>query len=186
MRKLWTVAAALPALAAVPALAQNENNDGLYVGAGLGDYSADVDGLDDVDDVDLDLDSDGARKVFGGWRFNRFVAVQAEYTDFGDSSTNLGGFTFTSETDGLTPSVVGTLPIGPVELYGKVGVMFYDVEINGPGGTLIDDSGEDAVIGTGIGFTLFERLNFKAEYERIDIDALDDADAVWISGSWRF
>jgi hypothetical protein len=82
--------------------------------------------------------------------------------------------------------VVGTLPIGPIELYGKAGVMFYDVEINGPGEAFIDDSGQDAIIGTGIGFTIADTVNIRAEYERVDIDRLDDADAVWVTANWRF
>jgi hypothetical protein len=86
----------------------------------------------------------------------------------------------------LAPTVVGTLPLGPVELFGKAGVLFYDVEIDAPGNRLIDSSGEDAVLGVGIGFTAFERLSFTAEYERIDIEEFDDADAVWLTAAWRF
>lgn len=186
MPKHWIAAAVLPLV--IAASARAENPEGLYIGGGLGDYSADVDGLDDFDDADLDFDSDeDATKLFGGWRFNRFVAVQLDYTDFGESRAEFGVFDVTAEADGLTPSVVGTLPIGPVELYGKVGVMFYDVRVSAFGGdTFIDDSGEDTVIGTGIGFTLFERLNLRAEYERVEIDELDDADAAWITAAWRF
>ena len=37
-----------------------------------------------------------------------------------------------------------------------------------------------------LGITLFERLNARLEYERIDSDVVDDADAIWLTGSWRF
>jgi hypothetical protein len=79
------------------------------------------------------------------------------------------------------------LPVGPIELFGKAGVIFYDFEVDTPGnGRLIDTSGEDLVLGVGIGATLFDRLNLSAEYERIDIDELDDANAVWLNAAWRF
>jgi OOP family OmpA-OmpF porin len=166
------------------ALAQDDET-GFYLGAGLGDFSADVDSLDDADDVDFDSDED-ATKIYAGWQFNPFVAVQLDYTDFGESSAAVDLLDIRTDTKGLAPVVVGTLPLGPVELFAKAGVIFYDVEIDTPDDTLIDNSGEDAVVGIGAGLTLFERLSLKAEYERIDIEEFDDADSVWITADWRF
>jgi hypothetical protein len=40
--------------------------------------------------------------------------------------------------------------------------------------------------GFGVGMTFFERLNARLEYEKIDSDFVDDADALWLSGQWRF
>jgi OOP family OmpA-OmpF porin len=180
MKRLWIVAAGIHALLAGPVSAQEgENNEGFYLGYGLGEFSSDVD-LETVDDVDLD--SDDAQKIFGGWRFNQFFAVNLDYTDFGDSRGALG---VSSDTEGLTPGIIGTIPLGPIELFGKVGVMFYDVTVDG-GGPLVDSSGEDAVLGLGIGATFFERFNITGEYERVDIENLDDAEAVWLTASWRF
>jgi hypothetical protein len=173
-------------LAAGSALAQ-ENPEGFYIGAGLGDFSSNIDNLDDIDDVDIDFDEDeDATRIFAGWRFNRFVSAQVDHTDFGESRAALNQLDITADTKGLTPSVVGTLPIGPIELFGRVGVMFYDVEINTDNGPLIDESGEDGVYAVGVGGTLFERLALRLEYETIDIEEFDDADAVWLTASWRF
>ena len=47
-------------------------------------------------------------------------------------------------------------------------------------------SDEDLVYGFGAGVTFFEHLHARLEYEKIDADALDDADAIWLSGAWRF
>ena len=196
MTKTMTVAGALLALIAGPALAQDRgggrNPEGLYLGAGVGDFSSAVDeinSLDDVDDVGIDFsDSDNALKVFGGWRFNRFFALQADFTDFGDSS----GFVATSvspgtsDVQGLAPSVVGTLPIGPIELFGRAGVMFYEIDLNLTGGRVIDESGEDPVWAVGVGLDIRDRLNLRLEYEEIDIEELDEADALWLNASWKF
>ena len=102
MKKAITVAAVLLAMAAGPALAQrNDRRDddragrnlqGFYLGGGVGDFSSAVDeinNLDDIDDVGIDFsDGDNATKVFAGWNFNRFFAVQGDFVDFGESSVS--------------------------------------------------------------------------------------------------
>lgn len=197
MSKPMTVAAVLLALMAGPALAQRDddrpgrNLEGLYLGGGVGDFSSAVDeinSLDDVDDVGIDFsDSDNATKLFAGWRFNRFFAVQADFVDFGDSSgfvsTSAQG---TSDVQGIAPSVVGTLPLGPVELFARAGMMFYEIDLNLTGGRVIDESGEDWLWAAGIGIDIAERLNLRLEYEEIDIQELDEADALWLNVAWKF
>jgi len=186
MNRIGTAIGLLLAFIAAPAFAQLENPEGFYLGGGVGDFSTDVDGIGEVDEVvGFDTD-DNATRLFGGWRFNNFVSVQLDYTDFGDSRTATQELDATANTTGFSPVVIGTLPLGPVELFAKAGVIFYDLEVDTPNDKLIDTSGEDVVLGAGIGGTVLERLNLRAEYERIDIDELDDADAVWLTASWRF
>ena len=190
MYKLSAAAGALLALTTGTALAQNAddgNNEGFYLGAGLGDFSTEINDIDDVDDVDLDFDEDeDASKIFAGWRFNRFFAAQVDHYDFGNSNTALGLLPVSSEAEGFAPSIVGTLPLGPVELFARAGIIYYDLHVRLGNEDIIDESGNDAVYSAGIGFTLFQRLNLKAEYEVVDINEFDDANAVWIGASWRF
>ena len=87
---------------------------------------------------------------------------------------------------GLAPSIVGTLPIGPIELFGRVGVMFYEVDLNLTGGRVVDESGEDLVWSAGLGIDVLDRLNLRLEYEEIDIAELDEADALWLNVAWKF
>ena len=197
MTKTMTVAGALLALMAAPAMAQRDddragrNLEGFYLGGGVGDFSSAVDeinNLDDIDDVGIDFsDSDNATKIFAGWHFNRFFAVQADFVDFGESSgfvtTSARG---TSDVQGLAPSVVGTLPLGPIELFGRVGLMFYEVDLNLTGGRIIDESGEDLVWSAGLGIDVLDRLNLRLEYEEIDIAELDEADSLWLNVAWKF
>ena len=197
MSKGMIVASLLLALVAGPALAQRDdardldNPRGGYIGGGVGDFSAAVDeinNLDDVDDVGLDFsDGDNAMKLFGGYRFNRFWAVQADYVDFGESSGAVSpSVRGTSDVQGFAPSVVATLPIGPVEVFGRVGMMFYEVDLNLSGGRVIDESGEDLLWGAGVGIDIAERFNLRLEYEEIDIERLDESDAVWLNLAWKF
>jgi OOP family OmpA-OmpF porin len=204
MRTQHTTALALAsatlALCTMPVFAQdrdrideNDNRQGFYLGGAIGDFSANLDRPGDVDDVDLDFDNQDAERLYAGWRFNPYVAAQLDYTDFGEGVANGTGATsllgITAGSDGWTPSIVGTLPIGPVELYGKLGMFFYNVDVDlsvNNVGQSVDTSGEDPVYGVGIGVTILEHLNLRAEYERVDIENFDDANAVWLSANWRF
>jgi len=187
-RSLCAVIAA-SALAAAPAFAQDDNNtDGLYLGIGLGDFSTGVDDISDVDEADLDFDSDeNARKVFAGWRFNRFFAVQLDWVDFERSVDARNALNvFATQSEGIAPSVVGTLPIGPIELFARAGILWYDLEVERNDTSLLDNSDDSPIFGAGVGFTIARRLNLRAEYEVVEIDGLDDPNAVWLTAAWRF
>lgn len=190
MYKLWTGVGASLLLAAGPALAQRDDNntDGLYLGVGLGEFSTEINEIDDVDDVDLNFDTDeDAKKIFAGWRFNRFLAVQVDQYDFGDSNLAVNLLPVSAETEGTAASIVGTLPIGPIELFARAGRIWYDVNVDFDGDNVVNESGNDNVMSAGIGFTVAKRLNLKVEYEEIELDnAIDDAHAVWVSANWRF
>jgi hypothetical protein len=186
---MLTAASAALVLAAAPAFAagDEDNSEGFYLGVGLGEFSTQIDDIDNVDDVDLDFDADeDATKIFAGWRFNRFFAVQLDQYDFDQSNLAVNLIDVSSNTKGTAASVVGTLPLGPVELFARIGEIWYDVNVDVDGEREIDSSGNDPVYSAGIGFTVLKRLNLKAEYERIKISDFSDANAVWLSADWRF
>ena len=174
-------------LASGTAMAQ-ENPEGLYIGGGFGDFSATIDNVDDVNDAISDFDTDeGSSKYFVGYRFNRFLGIQADLYDLGDSSTTLRGQPISSKTEAYGASVVGTLPIAFVELFARAGLVFYDLEVTTPNiSDRIDQSSEDVVYSAGVGFTIVNRVNLQIEYEVFDISEFDDADAWWLNASWRF
>jgi OOP family OmpA-OmpF porin len=174
-----------------------DNTSGLYLGAGVGQFNVQIDDINQTDNAIERLDDDDrAWKAFAGWRFGPYISVEAAYIDFGtpnsrfDTSGSSGDFRV--KLSGFAPYVIGTLPLGPVELFAKVGYYFYDVDleadIDDPLAPDIDSSksDEDLLYGGGIGATFFQHLHVRLEYERIDSDVIDDADALWISGAWRF
>jgi len=172
-----------------------ENDRGFYLGGGVGQFNLKLDDVDQTDDAIERLDDDDtAWKAFVGYRFNPYIALEAAYVDFGGPSDSFetagSNGDFTAEISGFEPSVIGTIPVGPVELFGKIGYLFYDVDAsvdldNGPG---FDSSSseQDLTYGGGVGMTFFGHLNARLEYERIDSSVVDDADAFWLSGQWRF
>jgi hypothetical protein len=176
------------ALAAAPAFAQDDNTGGLYFGVGLADFSTGIDDIGDVDEANLDFDSgENASKVFAGWRFNRLVAVQLDRVDFErsvDARDALNGLS--TQAEGFVPSVVGTLPIGPLEVFARAGVFWYHLVIERNATSLAVNSDHDPIFGAGVGATIAERLNLRAEYEVAEIDGLDDPNAVWVTAAWRF
>ena len=175
-------------LAPAPALADENDTAGFYFGVGLGDFSTGVDDLSDVDEATLDFQSgENAQKIFAGWRFNRFMALQIDRVDFERSVDARNALNvFATEAEGFAPSFVGLLPLGPVELFARGGILWYDLEIARNDNSLADVSDRDSIFGAGIGFTIAERLNLRAEYEVVEIDGLDDPNAVWLTAAWRF
>jgi hypothetical protein len=190
MNGIKPFAGVLLAFGAASVSAQGDNSDGFYVGMGLGNYSteySDVNDIGDLDDVDLNFDEDeDAFKLFGGWRFNRILAFQVDRYEFEESTSAQNQLNVTAETRGWAPSVVGTWPVGPIELLARAGFIFYDVEFSSDNSNFLDSSGRDPVYSVGLGFTVLQRLSLKLEYEEIGIDEFDEAEAAWLSASWRF
>ena len=191
------LAAALAALSvtlgsAVYAQEQQEVS-GFYVGAGAGQFRA---GIDDVDDIDETVNAwdedDTAYKIFAGYRLNRFLAFELDYINLGEpSGAVVPGRNVDSAVDGFAPYVIGTLPLGPYfEVYGRAGYYFYDatrgVEDELDNRVQFDEESEDFVYGAGVGANLGEKLNLRLEYEKYDLEGLDDADALWLNAAWRF
>ena len=183
-------------LACSSAFAQGiENDEGFYIGGGIGQFNVQIDDLDDTDEAVETLDDDdNAWKAFVGWRMNPYFALELAYIDFGGPTDRFEGDgssgDFTVDISGFAPYLIGTIPLGPVELFGKVGYYFYDVtaRVDFEDGEVLssDSSGDDFVYGGGIGITVLERLHVRAEYERFDIENSDTADALWLSAAWRF
>jgi opacity protein-like surface antigen len=183
--KASTVAVGLIAFSVLPAFADNDS--GLYIGAGVGQFNVKVDGIEDVGTTIDEFDSDDTTfKVFAGWRFNQFIGVELDYIDLGQPDDTINDVKVEAEINGFAPYLIGTIPLGPIELFAKVGYYFYDVKINADDFDVLDDSDEDLVYGGGLGLTLFGHLHARLEYEIIDISDVDDANALWLSGAWRF
>ncbi|MGI9245085.1 MAG: porin family protein [Steroidobacteraceae bacterium] len=185
MKRSAAATAIIFALASTPALA--ENDSGPYIGAGFGQFNVQIDNPGDVTDTIGSFDSDDTTfKAFAGWRFNPYLAVELDYLDLGNPEDTIDGRRLNADVNGFAPYIIGTLPVGPVELFAKAGYLFYDVQVDVDDLTVSDDNEQDFVYGGGIGLTLFEHLHARLEYEVIDIGEFDDANALWLSAAWRF
>ena len=89
MNTNWIAVAALALAGAGQAVAQDpEEQEGVYVGGGIGDFSMEIDDFD-ADDIDFD-ESDSVYKLFVGYRFNQFFGAQFDYLDLGGSESGTG------------------------------------------------------------------------------------------------
>jgi len=197
MKRAIVAAMALAAGTGTALAAPDDNPRGFYAGGGVGNFNTEIDRFRDVDNAIGRLDdSDTGWKIFAGYRFNQFLSLEGAYVDFGrpsdtfDTAGSSGDFS--AHLSGFSPQLVGTIPVGPVELSAKVGVYFIDIDLSAD----IDNveeldfdsstSEEDFMYGVGVGATFFERLNAKLEYEWIDIGGGDKSNALFATGTWRF
>lgn len=192
MRKNLMCWVTLATMAAIPASAIE---NGFYIGGSVGGSTLEVRDIDDeLGDVRFN-DGDTGYKLFAGFRFLNFLAVEGGYVNLGKPNDVVG------ESDGDWIDVqigltgwdafaVGLLPVGPVDLFAKVGVVAWDAEISA---RLVQtsiaesdsDSGTDAAWGLGVGLRL-GRVTLRAEGEQFDIGEADDVYLFTVGATFTF
>ena len=157
--------------------------DGLYLGAGIGKA-----GIKDNINTDTFDEDDAAYKAFIGWRFKTLpaldLAIEGAYTDFGKPSQTLSGQRVERNLTGPSIAGLGILALGPIDLYGKLGVINWDMDTTS-GGSTSNRSGTDGFYGFGLGFYIW-KLGFRAEYERFQIKDVDRMDLLSVSALFQF
>jgi OOP family OmpA-OmpF porin len=147
-------------LSAVTVNAQ-ESTSGFYAGAGVGQSFVDEGRYDD---------EDTAFSVFGGYEFNRYFALEAGYVDFGELEPTIAGPS--AEADSTYLVAVGSVPItDKFSAYAKAGWNRWNVDTRVPvliGST--DDSGSDPTYGVGVQYRLNDRVAFRGEYSRFELE----------------
>lgn len=152
-------------------------DNGIYLGASLGDANIEIDrGLAQIDSDDTGF------KFLAGLRPLDWFAVEASYVNFGEAEDGI----LAAETDGISAFGVFFVPVGPVDLFAKAGLISFDstVEVDGLG-TLLAEDGTDLAYGVGVQFRLLS-LGIRAEYEKFDIDDVEDANMLSIGVTYTF
>jgi OmpA-OmpF porin, OOP family len=158
---------------------------GFYVGVGVGEATV------ELDDVDFD-DSDGAFKLFGGYRFNPYFGVELAYFDGGTAQDGQAGFpgTVEIETTGVNLSAIVTAPFGDdFSIFAKLGYASLDFEVAanvfGMRIPVDDDTEEELSFGAGASLAVNESFSLRAEYEAFDFEDAD-VSQVMLSAVFRF
>jgi len=159
--------------------------NGPYIGGNFGSVSVDLCkdawnlGIPNCDD------EDNGWKLYGGYAFNRNIAVEAGYAYLGEMSAGGFGVNGSVELDGFMASLKGSLPLNEsVSLFARVGAIAWDAE---GGGALsgFDDDGTDLTYGVGVEFALTENFGLLGEWERFDIDD-EDVDLISLGARYSF
>jgi len=171
MNKRNILAAAL-LVATAPFAAHAAPEQGFYIGGQIGNASIDEDFLDD-DDMSF-----GA---YGGYKFNRYFAVEGAYTNFGslDGSISNGTDTvfFGTDPQSLALKVVGSLPIGEqFSLLGNIGFHSWDLDEDYGDDfedVIGDSSATDLTYGIGGQFDFASNWSIRGQYQRYEFDDAD-------------
>jgi hypothetical protein len=168
-------------LTALPALAAD---NGIYLGGSVGESSVSYDDSVFGEDFSFEADSTGY-KAIAGWRFLDALAVELNYVDLGSGDDEVADQRIESDVDGISLSAVGFLPLGPVDLFARVGAINWDASVSSPGLGSLSDDGTDLAYGVGAQFRVWS-LALRAEYERFDISDADEVDMISVGVTWTF
>jgi hypothetical protein len=152
-------------------------DNGIYIGASLGDASVEIDqGLAQVDG------SDTGFKLIAGIRPLDWFGIEANYVNFGEPDDGQ----LEVDADALSGFGVFFLPLGPVDLFAKGGVVAWDGSVDlKDGGQISAQDGTDLAYGVGAQFRLLS-ISIRAEYEVFDVGDVKDANMLSIGLTYTF
>ncbi len=179
--KLIAATAVLAAITAFPAFAVD---NGIYLGASIGQSGVDIDEAVSTGGDDFSADATGF-KVIAGWRFLDWLSIEGNYVDLGSGDDTVDGDRVEVDASGLSLSAVGFLPIGPVDLFARVGAISWDADFEVEDFGKVSDDGTDLTYGVGAQFRVWG-LSVRAEYEQFDIDDVDTVDLISLGVTWTF
>jgi hypothetical protein len=107
-------------------------DNGIYLGASVGQSSTEYQQNIEGSNLDFDASATGF-KAIAGWRFLDWLAVEGNYVDLGSGDDNVLGQKIESDVNGVSLSAVGFVPVGPVDLFARVGAINWNADLKAPG-----------------------------------------------------
>lgn len=171
--RTW-VATLMVGASLAPAVASADS--GFYLGGSVGSAMLEADisditipGLPSLIDED-----DTGYKLFAGYTFDGplvDLGIEGGYVNFGQPDIDVLGDVLLVDTDGLNLWGIAALDAGPIEIFGKIGVIAWDVKADFLNASAKDD-GTDVGYGAGIRFDL-GAFKLRGEYELYELDSTD-------------
>jgi OmpA-OmpF porin, OOP family len=128
---------------------------GAYVGASYGQAQISVDALSFSE-------SDSGYKVFVGYTFTPYAAIELDYVDAGQPTEVRGRNTIEVPATGVVASAIAKYPFGKMfAATGKLGFAFYDADTT---------SNIGIAYGLGVSASFWERFEARIEYEQVTVD----------------
>lgn len=150
--------------------------EGFYLGASGGqtyvDQNASQFGYPGPFNVKFN-DDDTGWKAYLGYNFFPWLGVEGGYVDFGGVSRSLFDQDIKVDFSGWDGFVVGRLPVGPVDMFVKAGVIDLrtELDVNTVGSSTENDT--QLAYGAGIAYN-YGNWSLRAEAEAFDDNTMDD------------
>jgi OmpA-OmpF porin, OOP family len=215
-RAIQIMACGLVAMAAAPS-AMAEADAGFYIGLGAGQSSFDLN-QNELDDLVFDVffsqglpvisgsstfeDSDTATALFGGYRFNPYISVEAGYLNLGTAEYRSRGtvnppgpiaslpvgLDMDFESKGFTIAGIGSLPVGSVfDLHARLGLFIAETDLtvaaqvgNGRDSDTESLDSQNVLYGAGAAFHIGDHWSVSLDWTQYanvgDEDEDDDSD----------
>jgi len=159
--KTITVLGALTAIALSVNVQANQDVSGFYIGGGVGTTHADF----SANSLSYSASTDGSSlKIIGGYQFNRIVAIEAQYTKYGDIKSN-SAYKWEPTTVSVAANLGYTFNNG-LRPFATIGLSSLDLGENMA--STLDDSNATALrFGAGLEYTpaALAGVSFRAGYE---------------------
>ncbi|SBS65154.1 porin family protein [Vibrio atlanticus] len=153
------------------------DDSGLYLGGAIGTSGVDDGGLFSSVREPVTFEAeDNAYRIIAGYKFNRIVSLELQYTDYGDVvakyplSSN-AGFTWTPQVFSIAANLGYTFDNG-VRPFGTIGLSSIDLDMkysdgSRPSSSEFDDSGAGVRVGFGVEYTpeKLSELSLRLGYE---------------------
>jgi OOP family OmpA-OmpF porin len=153
---------------------------GGYIGGSIGSSAIN----DNFEGEELD-ENDTGYKIVLGYQFHPYFAVEADYRDFGEAETGSQAVQNISlESNSWDVFAVAMLPAGPIDLFAKAGVAFWDFN-NSAEQAAVNNDGEDFIWGVG-GQWNIGNLGIRLEYERIEVSDPNELSMISVGLVWMF
>jgi OOP family OmpA-OmpF porin len=116
-------------------------------------------------------DKDRGWKVFGGYRFNRYFALEGSYINWGEVTASVGAVNVAAEQRSFGLAALGSLQLGPrFSVFGKVGMLSTEQEtsrLTPPASTVQRDETE-LHYGVGANYSLAQNWAIRGEWENTE------------------
>ena len=169
------------------ALPTQADNTGFFLAGGLNfnavDDTFDKDNFNPPEDIESAIDdSSEGFNIGGGWRFNKWLALDIAYWDFGEFRSDRDSIT--GEKDTLDATVfslggIASVPLWIFDIYARGGAALWDLE-----GDRFEDDGTDLYYGAGAAVNIFGSLDIYLEALRFDMET--DLDSIGVGLRFTF
>lgn len=160
-------------LLSTPAIADS----GPYVGASIGNTTLEATLQDPIGGGNFQFDeSDFSWKIYGGFNFDLpsiNLAVEGGYRNLGGPSATIAAQSFGIDLSAFDLYGVAGLELGPVTVFGKLGMISWDADLTLAGFDAGSESDQDTAYGIGASFGLGS-FQLRGEYEVFDVSDTDD------------